>query len=406
MASEMTRIKTKTAAKTKPAKTTDSPQPSSLDEFMERSGAHSAIFNGLLAAFESFPVSIVLTETDGTCLLLNPAAEVFLNTCKQDGKQANIVDLAPNDTVRSIFESLLEICSVKGKGSREFKYSGVNYKATVFADPNHPDSPNVFILSVENISSTTKLEKKKDELLALVSHELRTPLCVIKGYLDIISTDMLGVINHEMDDCINVMKEQCVSLDLRIKDLIRYSGLSRKQDKPVPEPINIQKFLESFVGRYEASLKSTETAAILTVDDPNLACLCDVGHLNDVVRHLLDNAIKFASSGASIEIRSELFDLKNLPDKENRAIPNDPNPAKKWVLLEIEDNGPGMSEEKARQVFDSFEQAEDHLTRSSRGLGLGLALVKEIVSVYDGSLWMDTVPNRGTIVSVLLPHKV
>jgi signal transduction histidine kinase len=403
MAFEMIRTKTKPEANSETETTTDPHQPVGPKNIMDSSGTHSAVFNGLLTAFETYPAGIVLTETDGTCLLLNPAAETFLRTRRRDGGRDNILNIAPNDTVRNVFESLLEICAVTGKGSREFKFNGINYQASVLADPNHPDTPKVFILSVENISSKTQIEKKKDELLALVSHELRTPLCVIKGYLDILSNDMLGTINHEMDTCINVMKEQCTSLDLRIKDLIRYSGLSKKQEVPIPELINMRKFLETFLDRYQASLKSTETTVTLSVEDPALSCWCDAGHLSDIVRHLLDNAIKFSSAGAFIEIRSELFDLKNLPESDSRITSNEPNPRKSWILLEVEDTGPGIPENKIRQVFESFEQAEDHLTRSSRGLGLGLAMVKEIVSVYDGTLWINTVPNRGTVVSVLLP---
>ncbi len=358
----------------------------------------------MLAAVNTLAAGVILVKSDGTCVLMNPAAQVILNTKSVRKGEANILDIAPKGVTRNVIEGVLESCRSKGPVTREFKLNGITYKITASPAQDEEASTKYIVLTIENIFERTHVEKKKDELLALVSHELRTPLCVIKGYLDIIAEDMLGPINHEMNDTIKVMQEQCTNLDLRIKDLIRYSGLSRAESRANPEVISILPFLESFVQKNKENLKSSETKVTLVTPDPDLSCYCDAGHLNDILRHLIDNAIKFSSSGVSIEVKAETFDLKDLPPSEKRIISSDPHPEKSWMRLEVEDNGPGIPPENINQIFESFEQGEDHLTRKSRGLGLGLALVKEIVSTYDGSLWINSMPNRGTEVSLLLPR--
>lgn len=357
-----------------------------------------------LAPFiETLQAGVVLLGSGGECLALNPSAEDILELEGLPWQGRDILLLMRGTP----FHSALSRALLKGEGRdgspiRIFCSQG-GYELRVLGPSLLSIEIPGQVLLIERVPEKRELERKKNEFLALISHELRTPLTVIKGYLDILNKGMLGELNEAQAKTIAVMLDQCKGLETILTDLIRFGMLSRGEDNATPEAVNLSAFLREHLERVRKESQGQGAELSLVVPDPQLACLCDRDHLADVLRHLVDNALKFGGKGTKIEVSAERFSLADLPPRGQRITKDDPSPHKKWIRLEVRDNGPGIPRALMERIFESFEQVEDYMTRRSSGLGLGLAMVKRIVETYEGALWIRTGEGWGTSVSLLLP---
>ncbi len=371
----------------------------------KKAGSIPAEFSSDLAkVLDYMGDGIIILDGDGQLLIINDAAKNILGITGSIPAGAFLTGCIYDPQLNSIVDSALQKCRERGFYTHEFQSASRTFAIKSITIESSGSTPSLLALILANASGTNELEKKKDEFLALISHELRTPLTIIKGYLDITAQGIFGPLSPELESSVKVMQEQCRNFDLILTDLIRFGMLSKGQSPATPEAIIIYSFLEQYVKRFEARIKSSRISFSLAVPDPRLACFCDEEHLKDLIRHLLDNAIKFAGEGAEVAIRADKFDLKNLPSMDERAIERDPSPHKRWVLVEVADSGPGIPRQKLSEIFNSFEQVENYMTRQATGLGIGLAMVKKIIDTYGGTLWIRSSAHQGTTVSVLLPQ--
>lgn len=358
----------------------------------------------LLSLIDSLSEGIVGLDVEGKCIFLNRTAERIFRIDTDASLGKSLLGLIRDKKIREPMRDAIAQSIERGSFAGEFRLRGSLYDIKAIAVENKECVAPSIVIVLENLSQKNELDQKKDEFLALISHELRTPLTVIKGYLDIIAKGMLGELTTEQEECVQIMQGQCNSLETLLTDLIRFGMLARGELTAIPESIKIFPFLERCAQSFKQRLKEARIMLSLVVPDPIITCLCDPDHLKDLLRHLIDNAIKFAGEGSSIQIRADKFDLKDLPPMDERIIKSAPSPYKKWVRINVSDNGRGIPPDKISEIFNSFEQVENYMTRKARGLGLGLALVKKIVEVYEGSLWIKSTVGKGTEVSFLIPH--
>ena len=222
----------------------------------------------------------------------------------------------------------------------------------------------------------------KDEFLATVSHELRTPLNAIVGWTRILITttpdaDMVARAASSLHR--NALAQARV-----IDDLIDISRIVTGKLRVVAEPVDLCQVVESAV---EAIRPTAERAGItLTVDVPAEACVIngDRDRLQQVVWNLLSNAVKFASRG-TVHIR----------------LATDAG----MLRLVVSDTGIGIRPEFLPHVFDRFRQADATSTREHGGLGIGLAIAKELVELHGGSIRAESAgPGKGAAFTVQLPQ--
>jgi signal transduction histidine kinase len=350
----------------------------------------------------SVPTGILSVDTDGVCRIINEAARHILNIPSGSSIGKPISNIVESKHLGKVLSEALE-CAIRNKPfCRELTIQGKLFdaQAMLIRDAGAEDQ---VLMILEDVSLRKEAQNKKDEFLALISHELRTPLTVIKGYLEIISNGMMGDTTPQLAECFDVMHSHCSQLETLIRDLIRFGMLSRGQFQAVPESITLFPFLKAFGQSIKPRLRPERITISLVVPDPQITCLCDPEHLKDALRHLVDNAVKFSAKGRNIQICATKFDPSDLPPKESGIIREAPSSHKKWVKFEVVDEGTGIASENLKDIFNSFQQVESYMTRSSRGLGLGLALVKEIVKAYDGTLWIKSTPGKGTNVAFLMP---
>jgi PAS domain S-box-containing protein len=238
------------------------------------------------------------------------------------------------------------------------------------------------VLIFRDITERRRLQRTKDEFLAMVSHELRTPLTSILGWAAIMRSRRLR--SEETSHALEVIERNARAEAALVESLLDLSRLNAGKLKPESERMN----LTSVVVTAADSLKPSADARGINLDaevppEP-LFIVGDGARLQQVFSNLISNAIKFTPSGGRIHVR--------LSRKDSRAV------------IQVADNGEGISLEFLPHVFDRFRQAESATARAHGGLGLGLAIVRELVQAHGGTVTAESPgKGRGSTFTVTLP---
>jgi GAF domain-containing protein len=226
------------------------------------------------------------------------------------------------------------------------------------------------------ISELREANRLKDEFLATLSHELRTPLTAIKGWVELLAENEALEFDDELADGVNVIKNSTASLTQLISDLLDLSRIQRRklQLDRKPADINLAVLDAAQAVRQTAHARHQELQLRLA-DNLPIANI-DAHRIQQVLWNLLTNAIKFTPDGGRITVRSRLIDGAGI------LIEDDGEGAMRWIVVEVEDNGEGITPEFLPHVWDRFRQADGSSTRRHGGLGIGLALVKELVEAH------------------------
>jgi len=212
------------------------------------------------------------------------------------------------------------------------------------------------------------------------SHELRTPLAIIKGYAEIIKKRRFAdeeIFEESIDSIINETEN--------MKNLVqKLLFLAKGEISKINTNFQIIEMKEFIQQIYNDTEVSTKTHKIYLERDDVYEVKADVTLLQQAIRALLENAMKYSEKGTNVYIKSSIIDGKN-------------------GEVSIRDEGVGISEEDSRRIFDRFYRVDDSRTKATGGTGLGLAIVKRIVELHKGEIKINSELGKGTEISIVLP---
>jgi GAF domain-containing protein len=246
------------------------------------------------------------------------------------------------------------------------------------------------------ISELREANRLKDEFLATLSHELRTPLTAIKGWVELLADNEAVKFDEELADGIEVIKSSSASLTQLISDLLDLSRIQRKVLRLERQPADINQVIMEAVQVLRQSAEARRQNLQLQLDPSLPTIKVDAHRIQQVVWNLLTNAIKFTPEGGRITVRSRLFDARAI------LVSDDDDGPLRWITIEVEDDGEGIRPDFLPHVWDRFRQADSSSTRRHGGLGIGLALVKELVEAHGGLVEARS-EGRGATFIVRLP---
>ncbi len=225
----------------------------------------------------------------------------------------------------------------------------------------------------------------KTTFLANMSHELRTPLNAVLGFSDIIAQQALGpgamdrYAEYAAD--INASGSHLLSL---INDLLDIAKIEAGRMEIDPHPLDAAGAVADvlrLVGARSRARNQSLAAAVAPGLPPLIA---DERAFRQILLNLLSNAIKFTPEGGAVDVRCS-------------------RGAEGGMLLEVRDTGPGIAPEKLEQVFQPFTQIDNRYGRVLGGTGLGLALVRGLIELHGGRVWIESALGDGTVVFVHFP---
>jgi signal transduction histidine kinase len=234
----------------------------------------------------------------------------------------------------------------------------------------------------KDIDSLQLQDKYKNEFIATLAHELKNPLTPIRTGISILEHSSSP---EDKKRILKVMKRQTSSINKMIDDLLDVSRISEGKITLEKNRTHLQEVLNQAIEVSEESIR--EKNHDLKIDFPEMPLYvnADMLRLSQIFVNILNNAAKYTPHGGIIRMS-----LRREDDK---------------VSVSISDNGLGIPKEKQEQIFDMFTQMDSHSNNSEGGLGIGLTLVKRLVSLHDGEIQVFSEgENQGSEFTVVLPH--
>jgi len=223
--------------------------------------------------------------------------------------------------------------------------------------------------------------KKMDEItmkfIGTASHELKTPLTAIKANIDFILSEKEGKIPENLKPYLMTIQRNTTRIQMRMDQMLDLSRM--KSDRLFFHREKI--LLSEVIAGYVNEVTPVDKNLAVRVDvPPSLPIFADRNALHDIFINLLSNAFKFTDDGGRISVRA---------DQRNQT-----------VLVEIQDTGMGIPEDKLQMIFDEFYQVEGG---KHGGTGLGLAIAKRLVEAHGGNIWVESQLEKGSTFYFTLP---
>jgi len=231
--------------------------------------------------------------------------------------------------------------------------------------------------------------RSKSEFLANMSHELRTPLNGIMGMMQLLQTTRL---DEEQGDFVSMAIRSSERLTRLLTDLLDISKIEAGKMEVVDEEFSPRELAASVSELFTVNASARDVALECFIDPAMPSRLVGgIARLRQILFNLVGNSLKFTESGA---VRVEMTPLAPIRGRELR------------VLFSVFDTGIGIPDDKFKDLFKPFAQVEGAYTRKYQGAGLGLAIVRRLVDLMHGRIFLESALGEGTAVHVVLPFRL
>ncbi len=246
-----------------------------------------------------------------------------------------------------------------------------------------------------------RLNQMKNSFLGLASHELKTPLTIIMGYVELLLADREEPLNDDTLDLIKHISKAGERLSEIVRDMVDVSLIDGQTIDLISQDVDINILVQRAVDKNEAFVRQREQTLKLELTRDLPLVKCDVERMIQVIGNVIGNAIKFTPDKGTIILQTKLVYRPRQPEKfaTNRMdsaceLGNQQVP---YVEIAVCDKGIGIAESEHEAIFDKFHEVgdvEEHSTGKvafkSRGAGLGLSIVKGIVDLHGGTVWVES----------------
>ena len=225
--------------------------------------------------------------------------------------------------------------------------------------------------------------RSKSEFLAVMSHELRTPLNAIAGFTELLSLGIRGPVTKEQLADLEKIRRSQVTLMGLINDLLSFAKLESGSVQYEVSDIVADEALTTASEFVEVQLLSKGVRFVHLPCGSGVILRGDPEKVQQILLNLLSNAMKFTERGGDVTVSCE----------RDGSV----------VHIRVSDTGPGIPADKIEKIFDPFVQVDQRFTREHRGVGLGLAISRELAVGMNGALSVSSVVGKGTTLTLTLP---
>lgn len=238
-----------------------------------------------------------------------------------------------------------------------------------------------------DITHEVEVDRLKSEFVATVSHELRTPMTAIKGYVDILMMGAAGALNENQTHFLDIVGNNIERLNILVNDLLDISRIESGRVILSRQPVDLREVTEDVIAEVLRRSQEENKPMALSLDAPKRipTIMGDTERVRQIIGNLVDNAYNYTPENGTIRVGIHA---------ENGE-----------VQIDIQDNGVGIALEDQARIFERFYRGEHPLVLSTPGTGLGLPIVRQLVEMHNGRIWMKSsgVPGEGSTFSFTLP---
>ncbi len=261
--------------------------------------------------------------------------------------------------------------------NRGGKQIDVSYTEAPLRDFN--GNPVGMVCTMEDISKEAEISRMKTEFISTVSHELRTPLTSIKGYVDLILEGDTGPINDTQKEFLQIVAQSSNRLSQLINDLLDVERIESEKIAFKKEPVNVTLLIHQVLRTFQKEIEKKGLHLNTKFERENLVVEGDRERIEQVLANLINNAIKYNRPAGCIGVWARYED--------------------RFIRVDVEDSGIGISEEDQRRLFQKFFRVDTSIW----GTGLGLAIVKSIMEKLGGEIRVKSKLGEGSTFTILLP---
>ncbi|MEW9123611.1 MAG: CheR family methyltransferase [Thermotaleaceae bacterium] len=226
----------------------------------------------------------------------------------------------------------------------------------------------------------------KNEFFSNLSHELRTPLNVIMSTLQLLESIMINDSDDKLKKYMGIMKQNCYRQLRLINNLIDITKIDSGFFEVEMKNHDIVNIVENITLSVSDYIHTNSINLIFDTDIEEKIIACNPDSIERIILNLLSNAIKFTKENGYIYV--------NIIDKRENLI------------ISVKDSGIGIPEEKLDIIFERFRQVDKSLTRGHEGSGIGLSLVKSLVEMHDGRIFVQSEYGKGSEFTIELPVRI
>jgi PAS domain S-box-containing protein len=349
--------------------------------------------------FEQSNDAIIIHDWEGYIIDVNTRACDMLGYPIEKLNKMSFIDLLPSDQLGIVLEAQR---TIKHEGAFRIEIEltkADGHKMVADVSGSVVDVLPYTIQSIiRDISDRKQLEESllhakliaeaasrtKSEFLANMSHELRTPLNSIIGFSDAMLEGLSGELDPKQYHYLQNISTSGKHLLNLINEILDISKVEAGKMTLSPEVINAG-FLMAEMAATMQPLASEKRITVNVRKDnaANILLIADAPKVKQILYNLLGNAIKFTPDGGEINIHASLEG--------------------KMVRISVIDNGMGISSEDQKKLFSPFTQLDNSVSKQHEGTGLGLALVKELVELHGGRVWVESEVGKGSSFTFELP---
>ncbi|MCL6429498.1 MAG: GAF domain-containing protein, partial [Anaerolineae bacterium] len=234
---------------------------------------------------------------------------------------------------------------------------------------------------LENARAISEANRLKAEVISILAHEMRTPLTSIKGYASALLMEDASFDAAQQREFLEIIEEECDLMEDLIHDLLESSIIDAGLLRIQPEPVLLPRLVRSVIDEIEHRTRKHRFLADLPADLPLVEA--DRHRIAQVLRNLLDNAVKYSPDGGLIVVRAAV---------EGRE-----------VVVSVADQGVGIAPEHLNRLFEKFYRVRTGLEHRVVGSGLGLPIARAIVESHGGRIWAESQVGQGSTFYFSLP---
>ena len=235
----------------------------------------------------------------------------------------------------------------------------------------------------QDVTELHRLEKVRKDFVANVSHELRTPITAIRGYAETLKGGALQDA-QAAPKMVDIIYRQSERLSELVEDLLELSRIDAKQIQLAQVPVNLSEAAMRAKETIKPKAEAKQVSLSLTIPS-QLTAIADARAVEQVLLNLLDNAVKYTSSGGTVRVTG----------KEKSS----------GVEVSVSDSGAGIEARHLSRIFERFYRVDKGRSRELGGTGLGLSIVKNLVNLMNGEVHVESTPGVGSTFSLELPAR-
>lgn len=322
-------------------------------------------------------VDYKLGKDDGVELLRDSVSQ----GCKMPfilltGMNAGIVDIAAMEAGASDY-------LVKGDLTSTLLVKSIRYAIA----RQHIHNSLVETKELLNLKNTklSELYATAHQFVDNVSHEFRTPLTVIKEFSSILSDGLAGEVNDDQKRYLNIIQDRTGDLSIMIDDMLDISRMEAGLIGVSRRSTSITEVFERIESTLERKATGSDVNISFEVAEELKQVFCDPENIARVISNLGFNAIKFSGRDGNVKVLAEM----NSSDTE--------------VKISVSDDGPGISKDHVKTIFERFEQVGTNVRASTKGFGLGLNIALELVHMNLGNLSVESELGEGSTFYFSIP---